>query len=177
MSNALEDIVDAYLRRIEKCKLVERNVFIPGGELDAIGIDPEKKRIIVCEATASGNAYGAECVARLTAKFARAEVYVRENLSWLGFPKIEGQFWAPYISKEQKTCIAQCAALKNVRVVDAYEYFQRIAKLRAALRGADQKSLNPTCQLIALEQELKIKIKNRVAHKNGLSTKKDSPAA
>lgn len=30
--------MDACLGRIEQCKLVERNVFIPEGELDAIGM-------------------------------------------------------------------------------------------------------------------------------------------
>lgn len=164
MNNALEDIVEAYLRRIEGCKLVEQNVFMETGELDAIGIDPKENRIIICEATASFNAYGADCVAKLKAKFGRAEKYVKDNLSWLRFQKIEGQFWAPYISKEQRSDIAKCVELKNVTVVYAEEYFQRVADLRKALIGASQKSLNPTCQLIALEQALKDKQRNRQTH-------------
>ena len=164
MNNALEDIVEAYLRRIEGCKLVERNVFMETGELDAIGIDPARRRIIVCEATASFNAYGADCLGKLKSKFARAEIYVKSNLAWLGFSDIQRQFWAPYATKEQKAIISKCEELKKVKIIDANEYFQRMAKLRKTLVGADQKSLNPTCQWIALEQGLKAKQKNRQAH-------------
>lgn len=170
MNNALEDIVDAYLRRIEKCKLVERNVFMTEGEIDAIGIDPVNKRIIVCEATASLNAYGPEYLKKLKGKFARAEGYVKSQLSWLGFEKVEGQLWAPHATKEQRKVIAQCPELKTVKVIDASEYFQRMAKLRKTLVGADQKSLNPTCQLLALEETLKVKQKNRQIH--AVNTKK-----
>lgn len=166
MNNALEDILETYLRHVENCKLVERNVFIPGGEIDAIGIDPEKKRIVICEATAASEAYGSACATRVAEKFERARRYAEAVHSWVGCPRIEGQFWAPSITEAQTTAVRALSVLSGkIVVVDAYRYFQFVAALKVKLPAIDPKALNPTCQLMRLELELKRKMKNRLEHK------------
>ncbi|APC08972.1 hypothetical protein [Neomoorella thermoacetica] len=97
-----ESLVGSYFKYVLGCKIVVYNCHLDGGgELDVVALDPEGKKIYLCEVATHlrGLLYGdsnAATVERVSHKIKRAAAFAAAN-----FPDREPVFmlWAPAVSR------------------------------------------------------------------------------
>ena len=155
--NALEDIVETYLRQVITCPFVDRNIFTGenNGEVDAIGIIMKPQKVIIVEAAAGKNLYGKDTVKKIREKFRRAIKHVKaqDHLENFG---ITLEFWAPHISDiKKKQLEEQKVSTKRLKVIDHDLIVERLSEIQKVTKGLDVKTLDGVSQLLRLLPEIK----------------------
>ena len=135
-----ELVVGAYLKLCLGCDFVDYNVRPPGGglaglgELDVVGLDPNKGRAFLCEVTTHirGLRYksNAETIKRIRKKHDRQRDYAAKHLK--AFPSISFMFWSPVVPVGYIT--EGLSEIDELELVINEDYAQRVAEIRQLAR-------------------------------------------
>lgn len=185
MFNIGEEIVAAYLRCIEGCDFVQKNLPTPDeqGEIDVIGINLKKKILYVCEVTihlVTGMNYTKNSknnnVPKLIDKFERSIHYANSYFS--DYTK-RFQFWSPIVKQAKEG--SKRNQMKDLEEVKSHfqrereidieliintEFSDRFEKLRNYASQQNKALNSPVLRLLQIEEHLEKFIKK---HKEDFS--------
>lgn len=156
-----EQVVGAYLKLCLGCVFVDYDVRRPGGgldglgELDVVGLDPDRRRAYLCEVTThiKGLQYksNAETVRRIRAKHSRQRAYAAKHLQ--AFPKVAFMFWSPVVPVGYIT--DGLGTIDGLELVINQEYSRRIDQLREMAKTASHDAGNDFFRALQILEHLR----------------------
>lgn len=158
-----ESLVGSYFKYVLGCKIVVYNCHLDSnGELDVVALDPDGKKIYLCEVATHlrGLLYGdsnAATVARVSHKIKRAAAFAAAN-----FPDREPVFmlWAPAVSRGLVQDLLRLQADPgtqriNLKFVFNHDYTACIRRLRDIARQNIKTTDEPAFRLLQILEHLR----------------------
>lgn len=174
MQNPGEEVVGEYIRIIKGCDFIQYNLYTPDiqGELDVIGINPDKKIVYICEVAThliTGLQYvknkRPDNVSRFINKFNKNIDYAEKY-----FPDYEHHFmlWSPIVKNQASNAkynqmrdideiIKSIKKSRNItlKVKINEEYQECLKELREYAAKETKELKSPILRLMQIEERLK----------------------